>query len=140
MNSDEDLIDTHNAREELREAAEWKRNTETQQQYGNAAKKAHKVRMAGCLLRHFPVPSWDDMNIGSQRHLIADAENVAKNPSLTATELRKLYQERLMAWGDTENADLGVDDETTPARQEIEEAVLKHLRSVLLTPEPLAKG
>lgn len=128
MDSDQRLIDAYHAREEALAAAEWKRKKANLQRYENAAKEAHKVRMTARLMHSRPVPPWDELHIGSQRHLIADAECVAMNPSITEPELRKVYQERLVAWGDTDSPDLGVGDEIS---ESIEGMVLEHLKATL---------
>jgi hypothetical protein len=60
--------------------------------------------------------------------LIADAENVANNPSITSAELTAMDQDRLVAWGDTDNPDLGPLSDTT---RHIEEMVLKRLKETL---------
>lgn len=84
--------------------------------------------MARCL-NNLSVLPWEELDISSQNHLIADAEAVANNPSITEHELRKLYWERLVAWGDTENLDLGVSDEKSEI---IEGIVLIELKSALI--------
>ncbi len=128
LGSDENQLDIYNAHEDAFEATEWKRKKAELQHYENAAKKVHKVRITARLITSRPAPLWDDMDISSQRHLIADAETVAKNPSITEPELRKLYWERLATWGDTDNPDLGVSDESSEI---IEGMVLEHLKSAL---------
>lgn len=128
MDSDRHLIETYNAREDAHEVAEWKRKNTNLQRYENAAKEAHKVRIMARLVHSRPVPSWEELDLASHRHLIADAESVARNPSITALELRKIYQERLVAWGDTDNPDLGVDDEIS---ETIEQLVLEKLKATL---------
>jgi hypothetical protein len=117
----QDLLKTY----EARELVDWKRKQEAQQRYENAAKQAHKVRVAGRLLRD-PVPCWEDLHVGSQRHLIADAENVANNPRITLAELTKMYQDRLIAWGDTDSPDLRAPDSIC---WNIEEMVLEDLKA-----------
>lgn len=124
MDSYEDLL----KRQEARELADWKRRKEDQQRYENAAKQAHKVRMAGRLVLDSPVPSWEDMHLGSRQHLIADAENVAKSPAISYSELNRLYEERLAVSGDTDNPDLGKPGESFQA---IEEMALKELKAIL---------
>ena len=128
MDSYQNQLDTFNAREEAREVAEWRQKRAEHQRYENAAKEAHKVRLVARLTHSSPVPQWDDLDLSSQRQLIADAEAVAKNPSITESELRKLYRERLMAWGDTDHPDLEVSDEGS---ESIEGMVLEHLKSSL---------
>jgi hypothetical protein len=127
MDSYDDLL----KREEARELAVWRRRKEDQERYKSAARQAHKVRMAGRLVHQLPVPTWEDMDCGSKRHLIADAEHVAKNPAISYAELNKFYQERLLAWGDTDNSDLGTPEESFWT---IEETVLKKLKAILGSP------
>lgn len=124
MDSYEDLLN----RVAERELASLERHKEEQQLYENVAKQAHKVRMLGRLLLNSPIPSWEDLCNSSQRHLIADAENVAKNPAISGAEINKLYQERLKASGDTDNPDLGVPQQSYQA---IEEMVLENLKATL---------
>lgn len=128
MDSYQNQLDAYNAREDALVAKQWKQKKADRQRYENAAKEAHKIRMAWHLTLSWPVRPWDSLPISSQQHLIADAENVAKNPSITEPELRKLYIERLLSGGDTENQDLGVWDENG---ERIEGAVLEHLKSTL---------
>lgn len=129
MDSDQKLLDDYNASEDARRAAERKKNKAVQQWYENAAKQAHKIRQVSGLLRaNSQVPSWEDMGSGSQRHLIADAQHVANNPSVTEFELRRLYRERLVAQGDTDNPDLECNDEDS---WRTEEMVLARLKECL---------
>jgi hypothetical protein len=127
MDSDDDLL----KREEAREMAEWRRSKADQERYENAAKQAHNVRITGRLLLNSPTLAWEDMHLDSQRHLIADAEHVAKNPAISYAELNKFYQERLVTSGDTDNPDLGTPEEPFWA---IEEIVLKKLKAILGSP------
>lgn len=128
MDSYQNQLDVYNAREDALEATEWEQKRTSRQRYENAAKEAHKLRMKARLVHTCSVCYWDDLGISSQQHLIADAETVAKNPSITEPELRKLYKERLLAWGDTDNPDLGGSDEVS---ESIEGMVLEHLKSTL---------
>lgn len=105
MDTDQNLLDDFNAREEAREAAEWKLKKATQERYESAAKRAHAFRTALRLLTR-PAPAWEDMGPASQRHLIEDARNVAEQPTISAAELNRLYKERLREGGDTEHEDL----------------------------------
>ena len=123
MDSYDDLL----KRQEARELAEWRRRKEDHERYESAAKQAHKIRMAAHLLLDSSVPSWEDMSIGSQRHLIAEAEHVAKNQAISYAELNKFYQERLVASGDSDHPDLG-------ASEAIEETVLQALKAILGSP------
>ena len=134
MDSDQDRLDASNAREVLREADEWRRKREARQRHENAAREAHKVRCTWRLisLNNADVRDWEDIGLVSQDHLIADAENVAANPSITAAGLNRLYKARLIAWGDIDSQDLG--DDITPSYQEIEEMVLKRLKECLVDP------
>lgn len=132
MDTYEDLL----KREEEREIAELKYRKEEQDRYESAAMQAHKVRMMGRLLIS-PVPPWEEVSLASRRHLVADAENVAKNPFISYEELNKLYQERLIAFGDTDNPDLGAPDE---AYRAIEEQVLVALKASLSMSQPVASG
>lgn len=132
MDTYEDLL----KREEEREIAEWRFRKEAQDRYESAAMQAHKIRMAGRLLIS-PVPPWEEISLTSRRHLVADAENVAKNPSISYEELNKLYKERLIASGDIDNPDLDAPDE---ASRVIEEQVLVALKAFLSTPQPVASG
>lgn len=135
MDSDQDLLDSHNAREEVREADEWKRNKAEHQRHENAAKEGHKVRnSARLLIVNADIRNWEELALISQKHLISDAENVSKSPSITAAELSRLYNERLIAWGDVESPDLGVGDENYPIYQVAEEMVLKRLKECLVDP------
>ena len=135
MDSDQDLLDAHNAREDARKADEWKRKKADHQRHENAAREAHKVRnFARLLVVNADVRDWEELPLGSQKHLTTDAENVAANPSITAAELSRLYNERLIAWGDIDSPDLGVGDENTPSYQVIEEMVLKCLKEYLADP------
>ena len=124
MDSYEELM----KREEARELDDWKRRKATQEQYESVAKQAHKIRMTGRLLLNSPCPCWEDLNLSSQRHLIADAANVAMNPSISGAELNKLYQERLVASGETDSPDLNVPEESFQA---LEETILKNLKAAL---------
>lgn len=128
MDSYQNQLDIYNAREEAREAAEWRQKMADQQRYENAAKEAHSVRCKARFLLPCSVPQWEDLDLSSQRQLIADAEIVAKNPSITEPELRNLYRERLMAWGDTDHPDLGDSDNESEI---IEGMVLEQLKSSL---------
>lgn len=129
MNSDQPFLDSYNAHEDAVAAADWKQKRAALQRYEQAAKEAHKVRMTANMVNNRQVVSWDDMSISGQRHLIADAENVAKNPSITESELKQLYLERLIASGDSENPDLL---ETWDEESEItEKMVLERLKAVL---------
>lgn len=123
MNPDQELLNAY----EARELADWKRNKEARQRYENAAKQAHGVRMAARSLCS-PVPSWDDMHLGSQRHLVADAENVANDPTISLAQLTAMYHERLIASGDTSNPDLNPPGEIC---RQIEEMVLANLKETL---------
>lgn len=68
------------------------------------------------------------MSIISQRHLIADAEIVDRNPAITEGEFFQRYRERLLDWGDTDNPDLnGLD----PMAETIEGGVLNALKAAL---------
>ena len=130
MDSDQERLDASNAREVARQAEAWKRKTADHQRHENAAREAHKVRNAGRLvnLNNADIRDWKDIALVSQDHLIADAENVAANPSITAAELSLLYKARLIAWGDIDSPDLGAGDDNNPSYQEIEEMVLKRLK------------
>lgn len=128
MDSDQELLNIYNVREEAFKAVEWKRKKVAQQRYENAANEAHKIRMLNSLVCNLPVISWDDMDLISKRHLIADAENVANNPFINMTELKKMYQERLTAWGDTNNPDLGTRNENA---LQVEKTVLDCLKGML---------
>lgn len=128
MNSDQRLIDAYHAREEERKAAEWKRNKENQERYESAAQEAHKIRLARSLISTHQVSQWNEMSISSKKHLIADAQIVATNPSITEPELRTIYQERLVAWGDTDNPDLGAWDRSS---ENCEKLVLTRLKEIL---------
>lgn len=128
MDLDQNFLDSHNARE----ADEWKRKKANHQWLENAAKEAHKVRNILRLINNDIVIDWENLHLGSQKHLIADANNVVENPSITATELGRLYTERLIAWGDTDNPDLDVSDENISTYQVIEESVLKRLKECLV--------
>ena len=128
MDSDQDLLDAYNEREDAENAAKQRRNREDRSRFENAAKEAHKVRMMARLVHNLQVPSWDEMHLGSQQHLIADAANVAENSLITEGELRALYQERLVASGDTENPDLGSADAVS---EYIEDMVLTRLKAAL---------
>jgi hypothetical protein len=131
----QDLLDAYNAREDAREADEWRRKKANHQRHENAAREAHKTRNAARLLiANAQVIDWDGLGIISRNHLVADAENVAANPSISAAELRRLYHARLRAWGDTDNSDLGPDDEMTPSYHSIEEMVLRRLKECLGNP------
>jgi len=133
MDSDQDLLDAHNAREDVREADEWKRKSADHQRYENAAREAHKLRnTARLLLANADVRDWEELALVSQKHLTVDAEDVAKNPSITAAELSRLYFERLVAWGDADSPDLGEGDEDAQSYQVIEEMVLKRLKECLV--------
>jgi hypothetical protein len=136
MDSDQDLLDAHDAREAVRAADEWKRKRANHQRHENAAREAHKVRNRGRLIcfDNADVRDWENIPVVSQNHLIADAENVAANPSITVAELSRLHNERLIAWGDIDSPDLGVGDENAPSYQEIEEMVLKRLKECLVDP------
>lgn len=100
---------------EAREEAALQRKRARQQRYEDAAREAHKTRNMGRLLQTVPPIDWEDLSISSQRHLIADAEIVALNPSITAIELARLYRERLIAVGDTDSPDLDGEDEIVEA-------------------------
>lgn len=128
MDSYQNQLNNFNAREVAREAAEWRETKAENQRYEDAAKEAHKIRCVARLLSISQVPQWDDLDLSSQRHLIADAEAVAKNPSITESELRNLYRERLIAWGDTDHPDLGVNDNDS---EQSEEMALQSLKSSL---------
>lgn len=132
MDTYEDLL----KREEEREIVEWKHRKEEQDRYESAAMQAHKVRRMARLLIS-PVPPWEEVSLVSRRHLVADAENVAKNPFISYEELNKLYHERLNASGDTDNPDLGASDE---ASRVIEEQVLVALKASLSMSQPVASG
>lgn len=136
MDSDQDLLDEHNAREDAFQAAEWKLKKASQQRYEDAAKKAHAYRNTARLVGggNLQLLQWEGMALSSQMHLIADAKNVAENPTITAIELNRLYKERLIARGDTDSSDLGDGDESTPVLQAIEEQVLECLKKCLATP------
>lgn len=122
MASYQDQLDAADARE----VAETKRKREARQRYESAAKEAHKTRCtARLLLPNSHVPTWDEMSLSSQRHLIADAENVALNPSITTGELARLYRERLVASGGLDHPDLEGEDEV------IESLVLDRLKKCL---------
>ena len=124
MDSYQNLLDAHDARK----AADLKLKKAAQQRYENAAKKAHAFRCNSNLLKSVAVLKWDEMAPVSQRHLIADAENVAANPTITANELNRLYKERLTASGDTDSLDLG---EWAPDDLSTEEQVLEELKKYL---------
>lgn len=136
MDSDQDLLDARDAHEAVREADEWKRKRANHQRHENAAREAHKVRNSSRLIgfNKADVRGWEDLPLVSQNHLIADAENVAANPSITAAELSRLYNERLIDWGDIDSPDLGLGDDNTPSYHEIEEMVLKRLKECLVDP------
>lgn len=135
MDLEQDLLDAHNAREDVREADEWKRKKADHQRYENAAREAHKVRnSARLLVVNALVIDWDGIQLSSKNHFIADAENVAENPLITAAELNEVYKERLISWGDTDNPDLGVGDENALIYQVIEEMVLKRLKEYFADP------
>lgn len=135
MDSDQRLLDDYETREQAREASEWKTRSAELQRYENAARAAHRIRMAASLINNNQAPEWDELHIASKRHLIADAEAVAKNPAITEPELRRLYRERLVASGDTENPDLAASDAFTDT---IEGLVLAELRATLGPVEPAA--
>ena len=124
MDSYQNLLDAHDARE----AAELKLKKAAQQRYENAAKKGHAFRCISNLVKSVTLLTWDEMRPVSQRHLIADAENVAANPAITATELNRLYKERLISSGDTDSLDLG---EWAPGDLVTEEQVLEQLKKYL---------
>jgi len=130
MDSDQRLLDAANAREVASEEAKWKQK----KRYEGAAKEAHKVRQVHRLLRHGDARGWDDLPLVSHRHLIADAENVADNQNITADELHQLYQERLIAWGDSDSADLS--DPMTKEDHAAEDQVLSRLKELLASPLP----
>jgi hypothetical protein len=107
----EDLVNAY----EAREAAALQRKQARRQRYEDAAREAHMTRNMGRFLQSVPRIEWEDLSISSQRHFIADAENVALNPSITAIELARLYKERLIAVGDTNSPDLDGEDEIVEA-------------------------
>lgn len=135
MDSDQDLLDAANARDDARQAAEWRLKKAAQQRHESAAKEAHKIRQMHRLLLSQDARDWDRLPLVSQRHLIADAENVAANPNITAAELHRLYQERLLAWGDTDSADLRAGPLPIEA-QVTEDQVLSRLKELLESPSP----
>lgn len=124
MDSYQNLLDAHDARE----AADLKLKKAAQQRYENAAKKGHAFMCISNLVKSVTLLTWDEMRPVSQRHLIADAENVAANPTITATELNRLYKERLISSGDTDSLDLG---EWAPDDLVTEEQVLEQLKKYL---------
>jgi len=128
MDSDQTLIDSYVSGEEALRAADYKQKADALRRYEDAAKKAHKIRQSNALLRNYSVPSWEELALVGQRHLIVDAEIVSNNPSTTESELRKLYLERLIAWGDTESSDLNDWDENSEG---CEQMVLKELKAIL---------
>lgn len=130
MDSDHDLLNAANAREEVRKAAEFK----LKQRYEGAAKEAHKIRQMYRVEQCGDARGWYELPIGSQRHLIADAENVAANQNITAAELLGLYKKRLVAWGDFDSADLK--GPGTEEAHETEDQVLRCLKKVLAFTSP----
>jgi hypothetical protein len=134
MDSDQDLLDAYDAREDARKAAEWEQKREAQEWCENAAKQAHKHRNVWRLINNLQVLNWEEMCATSQSDLISDVRNVAEHPSITAAELLQMYKERLIARGDTDNPDLRVGSEDTPLYMDIEDAVLKHLKECLADP------
>ena len=128
MDPDQKLLDDHHAREDALRAAQWALKKADVVRYEDAAKEAHKFRLAAFLVCNCAVLYWDELDFSSRQHLIADAEAVAKTPSITEPELRKLYRERLLAWGDTDNPDLQPTDELNAI---IEASVLEHLKLLL---------
>lgn len=90
MGFDQDLLDARNVREVVGEADEWSRERAGHQRYENAAREAHEGRNDARLLFVDALRiEWDDMQISSKEHLIADFQNVAANPSITAAELEE---------------------------------------------------
>lgn len=137
MDSDQALLDAHDAYENDREAAEKKLRETALLRLENAAKQAHLYRMTLRLVSSHPVnPDWENLSGISHSHLIADAKHVDENPSITADELNQLYKERLIAWGDTDSPDLGIGDESTPTCQDIEGGVLEQLKKYLDDSKP----
>lgn len=115
---------------ESREAEKLKQKLSDQRKYEEAAKQAHRVRNAARLLvPNAPVIDWEGLSSISQKHLIADAENVALNPSITADELARLYRERLVKWGDLDSSDLLNGDD-----EEVEGMVLEQLKACFAAP------
>lgn len=110
---------------EARELAEWRARKAEKQRLEAAAREAHKARRLAALVNDRTIPAWEDLALSSQEQLIADAAAVAANPEITAEELHRLYQQRLEAWGDTDNPDIGT------ALPLAEEAVLLRLKEVL---------
>lgn len=127
MDSAQELLDAYDARE----VGEWHRNKALQLRYKSAAEQAHKIRNVTRLVHGLQVLAWDDMQLNCQRHLIADAKNVAENPSITAAELHQMFKERLIAGGDADNPELGMGDENTQCNMDIEAVVLEHLKRCL---------
>lgn len=125
MDPDQKIIDEFNAREEEKKAYEFKIKKSNLERHSTAAKNAHKIRQAHRILYIISTPSWEEMDLLSKNHLISDAENVAKNPSITLDELTELYRDRIIKSGDTENPDLGKMD---PDLRSVEELVLNELK------------
>lgn len=127
---DQRLLDAANARFEAEETENWSRRKAEHSRLQAAARAAHKRRQAKALIASPPgaVVDWDDLCLASKDHLIADAANVSANPRITGPELHRLYQERLLARGDTEHEDL------LSAPDGVEELVLTRLKELLATP------
>lgn len=128
MDPDQQLLDDYNAREDAREAEEWRQRKAAQMRYEGAAKEAHKVRQMASLVFNRPMPDWDDLGIVDKFHATADAEAVAMNPSISESELWEVYRNRRITGGSTDHPDLQDPDETTKS---IEECVLKKLKESL---------
>jgi hypothetical protein len=131
IDKDGDLLLALEISEATREARGWTIKRSNRQRFENAAKEAHIVRNTTRLKNNEEVVEWDDLGVSSIRHLIADAENVATNLSITAEELHELYKERLIAWGDTENPDLAIGYEDYASFILIEKLVLEKLKTCL---------
>ena len=134
MDADQNLLDAGDAREEAYQIAEWKLKQQLKLWYEGAAKEAHKIRQINRLLRSGDSRAWDELPLGSQRHLMADAENVAANQNITVAELHGLYQARLIAWGDSDNEDLM--GPLTEKDYETENRVLSRLKEYLARISP----
>ncbi len=132
MDSDQDLLDTANARDDAHLGAEWRLKKAAQQRYESIAKQAHNIRKVHGILLNQPMPDWVDMCLSSRKQLIADVESVAANPIITAAELHRLYQERLIAWGDSDSADLR--GHMTKEDHVTEDQVLSRLKELLASP------
>ncbi|MDP3672917.1 MAG: hypothetical protein Q8R69_24910 [Telluria sp.] len=128
MDSDQKLLDDANAREDAREAAEWKAKQIAKQRYEAAARAAYKVRRTAGLVLNRSFPDFDELGLSSRDQLIADAKDVDENPTMTAEELWRRYQDRLRASGDIENEDLVAD------LPDFEEAVVRRLKQTLGRP------